>query len=323
MATRNITKVLKQLADTSLSSQEVRQIIQHYMGDKYAPVDDKAPFNDFYNEVVIRKTASPAVLRGMLKALPAITRHFYSGTWELAFYNTQRAILHKMYPKTLHTAISKLKMSHLRSTEIKQAYSESLGRKNTNRPTRKVSEVISAINTLASDNTLTRKYNLLSALAMATGSRPNELIITAEYKALPNDMFQQTGISRAKKGQRHINEVTRPAIGLSSERLISLIDEYRKLWAPYIAKKRDAGKSDTNIVRLILLATNKHTSSVLKLNKTISYFRKVYANTAEAIRIDKEMERMYYIGHILGHSPGDATTAHSYSIIRIIDDLTK
>jgi hypothetical protein len=323
MSTRNITKVLKQLSDTTLTSKQVKHIILHYMRDEYAPVDDKALFNDFYRCVVITKFASGTVLRGMLKALPAIIRHFYSGTHELLFYRQQREALTSLYPKSLHVAISKLKMSKLRSTELRQDYDKELERKNTNRPTRTASAVIDQIKKLAGDDTKTRKYSLLSALALATGARPNEIIMTSTFEALPDNEFKQVGLSREKEGQRHINEVIRPAIGLSADDIITLIDEYRTTWAPYIAKKKAAGKNESNIVRLILLAANKHTSSVLKLGKTMSYFRKVYANTAEATRENKDMDRMYYIGRVLGHAPGDATTAHSYSIIRIIDDLSE
>ncbi len=246
-------------------------------------------------------------------------KHFYSGTYETTFYKAQRVVLKAKYP-ALETTISKLKMSHDRSNEIRTAYANTIEEKNTHRPERKVSEVINEISKLSRDNKATRKYNLLSALALATGARPNEIIMHSEFKQLPENRFKQIGISREKAGQSHIDEVTRPAVGLSSNQIIALIHEYRTMWSDYITKKRDAGKSDTEIVRLILLATNKHTGSVLGLDKTMSYFRKVYANTAEAIRTDKNMERMMYIGRILGHSPGDSTTAHSYSIIRIIDD---
>ena len=318
---KNISTILKQLAEPATLVQ-VKKIINHYMGDDYSPTDDKELFNDFYNSVIVEKKASAPVLRLMIKALPVFMPHFYSGVSETKFYNAQRAYMKANYPASLHTAISKLKMSHVRSKQIKRDYSLSVERKNEDRPERFVSQVFSEINRLANDDSKDRKHSLLSALGLATGARPNEIVMTSEFAKIDDKHFEQTGISREKAGQSHIDTVVRPTMGMTTSNMLSLLSEYRSIWAPYIADKKAKGKSDENIVRLILLQTNRRTADILDLNETVSYWRKVYANTAEALREDKNTERMVWIGRTLGHSPGDSTTALSYSTIRIIDDVT-
>lgn len=321
MSTRNITKVLKSLTDASLSRADVKSIIQYYMGNDYAPVDDHALFNDFYRAVVIDKQASAAVLRGMLKALPVIMRHFYSSTSELTFYKKQRAELKRLYPKSVHTAIDKLRMSKAHATEIKTAYNEKLVERNEHRAILNASDIYAAVSSLTENNPDNVPYKYLEALLIATGSRPNEIIMTSTYKAVDATHFEQSDISRIKPGQAHINSVVRPTMGMSTAKMLKTLETYRSHWAPYIAKMRANGRTDDDIVRLILLRSNKNASDPLRLNKTLSFYRKVYANLAEAIRPDKNEERIYYIGRILGHTAGDATTAHAYSVVQVINDL--